>query len=86
MRLLVDWSKGKAAAFGRLCVETCGNEYVGQKLNAAAFGRLCVETKVYAPQLMISVAAAFGRLCVETVLTLDWRIVEPRSRLRAAVC
>ncbi len=38
-------SKANAAAFGRLCVETCKISISGNYITAAAFGRLCVETK-----------------------------------------
>ena len=34
-----------AAAFGRLCVETCRPRLARTYDSAAAFGRLCVETK-----------------------------------------
>ena len=37
-------SSSKAAAFGRLCVETVKVINNGEPVNAAAFGRLCVET------------------------------------------
>ena len=57
-----------AAAFGRLCVETCFQLF--RELNipaAAAFGRLCVETEQFDLEGTRKQAAAFGRLCVETV-------------------
>ena len=58
--------ESKAAAFGRLCVET--NVLTKQDyLNlAAAFGRLCVETMRAIKLELMQQAAAFGRLCVET--------------------
>ena len=39
------WKKSKAAAFGRLCVETVDFKNADDFVEAAAFGRLCVETK-----------------------------------------
>ena len=65
-RIISKWRKQKAAAFGRLCVET---EELSRALmgdEAAAFGRLCVETEELSRALMGDEAAAFGRLCVET--------------------
>ena len=38
----------RAAAFGRLCVETIAAAADGDKALAAAFGRLCVETSATA--------------------------------------
>ena len=38
--------QGKAAAFGRLCVETSLFRFRQSSYLAAAFGRLCVETLV----------------------------------------
>ena len=57
----------EAAAFRRLCVETCrcsnGRDYGG----AAAFRRLCVETINDKSVEQEANAAAFRRLCVETI-------------------
>ena len=56
----------KAAAFGRLCVETAQKKMLKNGLIAAAFGRLCVETLDGQADGKQIIAAAFGRLCVET--------------------
>ena len=58
-----------AAAFGRLCVETCRSCQWLEQPYAAAFGRLCVETFLPLLTHARQYAAAFGRLCVETFLT-----------------
>ena len=42
-------SEKKAAAFGRLCVETVLIQVKNEKGQAAAFGRLCVETTIDEP-------------------------------------
>ena len=42
-------ARGKAAAFGRLCVETSQPRKLDILSPAAAFGRLCVETAVVKP-------------------------------------
>ena len=57
----------KAAAFGRLCVETTKQRGKKMKNLAAAFGRLCVETSDGISAPSEAHAAAFGRLCVETL-------------------
>ena len=41
---LLLWAGLRAAAFGRLCVETTNNTFSNARKSAAAFGRLCVET------------------------------------------
>ena len=56
----------RAAAFGRLCVETDYVTIRSAVKSAAAFGRLCVETVNQALTATVERAAAFGRLCVET--------------------
>ena len=76
----------KAAAFGRLCVETTHSLPLSQVSAAAAFGRLCVETTHSLPLSQVSAAAAFGRLCVETANDIIQRLGITGSRLRAAVC
>ena len=76
----------RAAAFGRLCVETHETDHWQGIIGAAAFGRLCVETMHSVVMLNMSIAAAFGRLCVETFLVNFGCENPPRSRLRAAVC
>ena len=55
------------AAFGRLCVETVGQQLASREDRPAAFGRLCVETGGGGGGGQDSEPAAFGRLCVETV-------------------
>ena len=60
----------RAAAFGRLCVETQSEIELNERILAAAFGRLCVETTTMSPMQFKLTAAAFGRLCVETRLNL----------------
>ena len=40
-----DLKTAKAAAFGRLCVETSSRSASPMRFKAAAFGRLCVETR-----------------------------------------
>ena len=48
--VLKQWNTKEAlqnlipAAFGRLCVETIGQQYLSRVEDPAAFGRLCVET------------------------------------------
>ena len=44
-------SEKKAAAFGRLCVETAACELKNNNDVAAAFGRLCVETTLQVSEL-----------------------------------
>ena len=67
-----------AAAFGRLCVETCSKAGTISVFAAAAFGRLCVETDNAPPATHGASAAAFGRLCVETAKTPSARL-SPRQ-------
>ena len=76
----------RAAAFGRLCVETGLLAWLGDQNNAAAFGRLCVETKLDTALSKSTPAAAFGRLCVETATSGVSFSDICCSRLRAAVC
>ena len=80
----IGWNK--AAAFGRLCVETGDVWEVLSEHPAAAFGRLCVETVQYLMAFAKIAAAAFGRLCVETEQRINIISTLPGSRLRAAVC
>ena len=56
------------AAFGRLCVETCGLPLHRHPEIPAAFGRLCVETNAWTAPTKTRQPAAFGRLCVETFI------------------
>ena len=76
----------EAAAFGRLCVETCFFCSVFSGGMAAAFGRLCVETHEAKSAVCFTKAAAFGRLCVETLDKKGKKVQRNSSRLRAAVC
>ena len=66
MMLLHLLNQSKAAAFGRLCVETAVVKKFCCLSVAAAFGRLCVETAKWHRYDDRNIAAAFGRLCVET--------------------
>ena len=76
----------RAAAFGRLCVETGDVWEVLSEHPAAAFGRLCVETVQYLMAFAKIAAAAFGRLCVETHSYAQSNNGATGSRPRAAVC
>ena len=47
----------KAAAFGRLCVETRSRLWIQERWIAAAFGRLCVETTTQTAQIQTAVGS-----------------------------
>ena len=75
----------RAAAFGRLCVETNYIKLAMAGTCAAAFGRLCVETLDLKAQEFSWLAAAFGRLCVETLLHRLLAINHLGNRLQAVL-
>ena len=58
----------RAAAFGRLCVETTNIIDFEKQADAAAFGRLCVEAITLDRfEEILRQAAVSARLCVETL-------------------
>ena len=74
-----------AAAFRRLCVETCVMYSSAVKPLTAAFRRLCVETAYWLETGKGEMPAAFRRLCVETIYPTCAANLSA-SRLQAAVC
>ena len=74
-----------AAAFGRLCVETCTARETKDFSTAAAFGRLCVETRTMALPVEAQKQPPSGGCVLKQQIRHIFSI-EFSSRLRAAVC
>ena len=77
----------RAAAFGRLCVETQNrSDIYSQDLKQPPSGGCVLKLIICAFIFNPHNAAAFGRLCVETSVPMLSILDQAGSRLRAAVC
>ena len=62
----------RAAAFGRLCVETNKRQRDRRAILQPPSGGCVLKLLTMPQKLTMRIAAAFGRLCVETLMRFSW--------------